>query len=130
MVDEVLKAEKVRFNDCIYAPDRDPLPVPLAGDRPRSFVPRFGGPADRLACVPRASSVWRGDRHLLRRPQWLPMAVVRRLVHETARRGEVEAAESWLWNGWRVYLLTARRSRCRTRRKTRPPSLSPGLITF
>ena len=50
-------------------PDRDPLPVPLAGDRPRSFVPRLGGPVDRLARVPGASSVWRGDRHLLRCPQ-------------------------------------------------------------
>ena len=35
----------------------------------------------------------------------LPTAVVRRLVHETARRGEAEAPDSWLWKGRRVYLV-------------------------
>ena len=35
----------------------------------------------------------------------LPTDVVRRLVHETARRGEAEAPDSWLWKGRRVYLV-------------------------
>ena len=39
MVDEALKAEKVRFDRLHLHPDRDPLPVPLAGDRPRPLGP-------------------------------------------------------------------------------------------
>ena len=41
MVDEALKAEKVTLQRLHLHPDGDPLPVPLAGDRPRSFVPRL-----------------------------------------------------------------------------------------
>src|SRR5207302_10446188 len=35
----------------------------------------------------------------------LPVAVVPRLVHETARRAEAEAPEARLWKGRRVYLV-------------------------
>ena len=65
MVNEALKAEKVSLQSLHLLPDRDPLPVPFAGDRPRSFVPRLGGSVDRLACVPGTAPVRRGHRHLL-----------------------------------------------------------------
>ena len=85
-------------------PHGDPLPVPLSGVRPRPFVPRLGRAADRLAGV-------RDGPRATRRPAATAMRAA--IAHRgrppagprTARRGEAEAPESWLWKGRRVYLV-------------------------
>ena len=105
MVDEALKAEKVRFHNCIYTPI-----VTLC-----LFLSQVIDPDHSCRASVARLIAWRVFQGLPPCGQEtgtycdarnrLPTAVVRRLVHETARRGEIEAAESWLWNGRRVYLV-------------------------
>jgi hypothetical protein len=105
MVDEALKAEKVRFNHCIYTPI-----VTLC-----LFLSQVIDPDHSCRASVARLIAWRVFRGLppcdedtgtyCDARKRLPTAVVRRLVHETARRGEAEAPDSWLWRGRRVYLV-------------------------
>ena len=105
MVDEALKAEKVRFNDRMYAPI-----VTLC-----LFLSQVIDPDHSCRASVARLIAWRAFRGLPpcseetgtycdARKRW-PVAVVRRLVRGTALRGEAEAPDSWLWNGRRVYLV-------------------------
>ena len=105
MVDEALKAEKVRFNHCIYTPI-----VTLC-----LFLSQVIDPDHSCRASVARLIAWRVFRGLppcdedtgtyCDARKRLPTAVVRRLVHETACRGEAEAPDSWLWKGRRVYLV-------------------------
>ena len=105
MVDEALKAEKVRFNRCIYSPI-----VTLC-----LFLSQVIDPDHSCRASVARLIAWRVFKGLppcdedtgtyCDARKRLPTAVVRRLVHETARRGAAEAPESWLWKGRRVYLV-------------------------
>jgi hypothetical protein len=105
MVNEALKAEKVRFNHCIYFPI-----VTLC-----LFLSQVIDPDHSCRASVARLIAWRVFQGLppcnedtgtyCDARKRLPTAVVRRLVHETARRGEAEAPDSWLWKGRRVYLV-------------------------
>lgn len=105
MVDEALKAEKVRHNRCVYTPI---VTICL-------FLSQVVDPDHSCRASVARLIAWRVFRGLpacgeetgaycdARRR--LPVAVVRRLVRETARRGEAEVPACRLWNGRRVFLV-------------------------
>lgn len=105
MVVEALKAEKVRYNDCAYTPV---LTLCL-------FLSQVIDPDHSCRAAVARLVAWRVFRGLppcgegtaayCEARDRLPTPVVRRLVHETARRGGAVAPEAWLWRGRRVYLV-------------------------
>ena len=61
MVNSALAAEGVSFNERIYTPLGDALPVPLSSPRPRPFMSRRSRAADRLVDDQRPQALLTGD---------------------------------------------------------------------
>ena len=115
MVKDALDAGRGHVQRSHLHPVRDPLPVPLAGARPRSLVSRRGRAADRLAGGQTTASPAR------RRPA--PTATRGSDSHRRSSfgwstrppaRSRLGARDDWLWKGRRVSSSTARPSRCPT----------------
>src|SRR4051812_32533266 len=80
-------------------PPGDHLPVPLAGPRPRPFLPRRGRAPDPLAGDQRPQALRPGDRQLLRRAPEAPARGRRPPGPSNRPRGRGRAPESWTWKG-------------------------------
>jgi hypothetical protein len=105
MVNSALAEEGVTFNESIYTPLVTTcvfLSQVLDPDHScRAAVARlivWLAINGRKPCAPETGSYCDAR-------QRLPLAVVRRLVHQTAREIEGRASEAWLWKGRRVALV-------------------------
>ena len=105
MVEDALAEEQVSFNQCTYTPFVTLgtfLSQVLDPDHScRSAVARllvWLVLSGRKPCAPETGSYCEAR-------QRLPLGVIRRLVHETAREIEGRAPEAWLWKGRRVMLV-------------------------
>ena len=105
MVESALAEEGVRFNACIYTPLVTLcmfLSQVLDPDHScRAAVARlivWLAINRRKPCAPETTSYCEAR-------QRLPLGVVVRLVHQTAREVDGRAAEGWLWKGRRVALV-------------------------
>jgi hypothetical protein len=104
MVKQALEDENVRHNNCIYTPI-----VTLA-----LFLSQAIDPDHSCRAAVARLIAWRAFRKLpscnedggayCDARSRLPLAVVSRLVRQTAVNAEAEAPEDWFWKGRRVYL--------------------------